>query len=60
MKLTMRLTLDGLVRGLRGEAHRLADEIEAGYEREARRDARKPPADDAEELKEARDDRAGR
>jgi len=30
MKVTMQLTLDGLVRALRREAHRLAEEIEEG------------------------------
>ena len=31
MKLTMQLTLDGLVRALRLDAHALAEEIEGGY-----------------------------
>ncbi len=31
MKLTMQLTLDGLVRALRLDAHGLAEEIEGGY-----------------------------
>jgi len=31
MKLTMQMTLDGLVRALRLKAHALAEEIEAGY-----------------------------
>ena len=34
MKTSMTLTLDGLVRALRGRVHTLADEIEAGYRRE--------------------------
>ena len=29
MKLTLKLTLDGLLRALRAEAHRVAEEIEA-------------------------------
>lgn len=35
MKMSMRLTLDGLVRALRAEAHRLADEVESGQRRTA-------------------------
>jgi len=31
MKLTMQLTLDGLIRALRLKAHALAEDIEAGY-----------------------------
>ena len=31
MKLTMQLTLDGLVRALRLKAHALAEDVEAGY-----------------------------
>ena len=31
MKLTMQLTLDGLIRALRLRAHALAEDIEAGY-----------------------------
>ena len=34
MKTSMTLTLEGLVRALRGRVHTLADEIEAGYRRE--------------------------
>ena len=34
MKVSMALTLDGLVRALRGRVHTLADEIEAGYRRD--------------------------
>ncbi len=30
MKLTLKLTLDGLLRALRAQAHRVAEEIEAG------------------------------
>lgn len=30
MKLTLKLTLDGLLRALKGRAHRLAEEVEAG------------------------------
>lgn len=30
MKLTLKLTLDGLMRALRAQAHRRAEEIEAG------------------------------
>lgn len=33
MKVTMQLTLDGLLRALRGKAHRMAEEIESGYAR---------------------------
>lgn len=33
MKTSMTLTLEGLVRALRGHVHTLADEIEAGYRR---------------------------
>lgn len=31
MRTAVKLTLDGLVRALRVRAHRMADEIEAGY-----------------------------
>lgn len=31
MKVTLKLTMDGLMRALRGRAHRLAEEIEAGH-----------------------------
>lgn len=43
MKMTLRLTLDGLLRALRARAHREADEIESGRmapSGEARREAR--------------------
>jgi hypothetical protein len=33
MKIAMRLTLDDLVRTLRGKAHRMAEELETGYSR---------------------------
>lgn len=33
MKLTMELTLDGLLRALRGKAHQMAEDIESGYAR---------------------------
>ena len=33
MKLTMQLTLDELIRTLRGKAHRVAEEVETGYAR---------------------------
>ena len=31
MKLTYRMTLDSLLRALRGRAHQLADDVEHGY-----------------------------
>jgi hypothetical protein len=31
MKVTMQMTLDGLIRALRLKAHALADDVEAGY-----------------------------
>lgn len=31
MRTAVKLTMDGLVRALRARAHRMADEIEAGY-----------------------------
>lgn len=37
MRLSARLTLDGLVRALRVRAHRLADEVEEGYAQRADR-----------------------
>ena len=36
MKLTMRMTLDGLVRALRLDVHGLAEAIEGSYRREQR------------------------
>lgn len=62
MKLSMELTLDGLLRGLRAEAHRLADELEAGYGRATpgERKRRLALADAGEADEEARDDDAGR
>lgn len=38
MNVSMKLTMDGLVRSLRGFAHDLADELERGYATELRRD----------------------
>ncbi|MDP3897268.1 MAG: hypothetical protein Q8Q62_11395 [Mesorhizobium sp.] len=40
----MTLTLDGLVRALRGQAHGLADRIEAGYRPAGRPRVRKAAA----------------
>ena len=40
MKTTMRLTLDGLLRTLRGKGLGLVEEIEAGYRRPARQPRR--------------------
>ena len=48
MKVTMKLTLDGLVRALRARVHAMADDIESGYA-EAGADAggrRAEPADE--------------
>ena len=42
MKVTMELTLDGLVRALRARAHRMAEEIETGYADLAERDTARP------------------
>lgn len=42
MNITMKMTLDGLVRALRWRGHDLADETEQGYRRDMR-----PPADEA-------------
>jgi hypothetical protein len=36
MKLSVALTLEGMVRALRGKAHALADEAEDGYRRRRR------------------------
>lgn len=48
MKVSLDLTLDGLLRALRGRGHGLAEEIEARYRREAGERAKpggnKPPA----------------
>lgn len=40
MKLTLKLTLDGLLRALKARAHRLAEEVEAGRRTD---DERRPP-----------------
>lgn len=61
MKLAARLTLQGLVRALRGRGHDLADQVEAGYRRDGtpipgrRRPKAAPPR-----AGRARDDVAGR
>lgn len=62
MKLSMELTLDGLLRGLRAEAHRLADELEAGYGRATpgERKRRLALAEAGDGNGETRDDDAGR
>lgn len=39
MRTAVKLTLDGLVRALRVRAHRMADEIEAGYAERVKRAA---------------------
>ena len=52
MKLTMQLTLDGLVRALRLDAHGLAEEIEGGYRRDTPR--RKFDAEPSEHVAMAR------
>lgn len=51
MKVTMRLTLDDLVRALRGKAHQLAEELETGE--------RRVDAVAAGRVKEAGDDLTG-
>lgn len=51
MKVTMRLTLDDLVRALRGKAHQLAEELETGE--------RRVDAAATGRVKEARDDLTG-
>lgn len=38
MNIAIKLTMDGLVRGLRGFAHDLADELERSYAAQLRRD----------------------
>jgi hypothetical protein len=62
MKLSMALTLDGLVRALRATAHGLAEEIEGGYRRAPapRTGGRVPPSSDAAMRRDERDDVAGR
>ncbi|MGE0501456.1 MAG: hypothetical protein AB7I79_07280 [Rhizobiaceae bacterium] len=54
----MRLTLDGLVRALRMEAHRLADKVERGRGGDDRIEA--PDLPRGGETKRSDDDRAGR
>lgn len=41
MKVTMRLTMDGLVHALRAKAHRAAEEAESGLRTETERDMRR-------------------
>lgn len=62
VKMSMELTLDGLLRGLRAEAHRLADELEAGYGRDApgEHKRRLVLTDGSDESEDSRDDDAGR
>ena len=44
MNVTTKLTLDGLVRALRGRMHKVADEVEAGYYSRQRKDTLKHSA----------------
>lgn len=47
MKLTLKLTLDGLLRALKARAHRLAEEVEAGRRTDdERRPSRRLERDD--------------
>lgn len=44
MKVTLKLTMDGLMRALRAQAHRLAEEIEVGRLSQDEADRRRRPA----------------
>jgi hypothetical protein len=60
MKLSLTLTLDGLVRTLRRVAHDLADEADHGYLRHDERDAPRFPAAAQAPTRMNDDDRTGR
>ena len=59
MKLAMRLTLDGLVRGLRWKAHTLAEEAEQRYRPQVRIAVARERATAARRMREE-NDRPGR
>jgi hypothetical protein len=59
MKLAMRLTLDGLVRGLRWKVHTLAEDAEQRYRPQARIPIAKERARATRRMRQS-DDRAGR
>ena len=59
MKLAMRLTLDGLVRGLRWKAHTLAEEAEQRYRPQVRIAVARERAGAARRMREE-NDRPGR
>ncbi len=60
MKVAVRLTLDGMIRALRWQAHRMAEEAEGGYRPRMPEDAAPPrPMRAAERGKELDDDRFG-
>ena len=58
MKVTMKLTLDGLTRALRWKAHDLAEAIDQGYRDDAPTDP--APRRKTERMREAEHDRPGR
>jgi hypothetical protein len=64
MNVSFTLTLDGLVRALRGEAHALADEAETRYSLERGTSAARPAISEAiaqaTDDRERSDDRSGR
>lgn len=59
MKLAMKLTLDGLVRGLRWKAHTLAEDAEQRYRPQVRTPIAKEGARAARRMRQS-DDRPGR
>jgi hypothetical protein len=59
MKLAMRLTLDGLVRGLRWKAHALAEDAEQRYRQRVRAATAKERASAVRRMRQS-DDRPGR
>lgn len=60
MKVAVRLTLDGMVRALRWQAHRMAEETEGGYRLRMPEDAVSPrPVRTAARGEELDDDRFG-
>lgn len=58
MKVTMKLTLDGLTRALRWKAHELAEAVDQGYRDDTPTDA--APRRGIERMREADHDRPGR
>lgn len=63
MKISMQITLDGLLRALRWHAHTLAEDVALDrrpHGPERRGDPRRPAGNGVSRMKEPRDDRARR